>query len=105
MILCLSVVLAWNEQTLVLTLQQIGSYLGFPSFNNTFGNQFVDGEPSITAPWQSAIANGAYIGEILGLQLTGYLVGWHGNKKVMAGATILMIGFVGSPLHIHQSRS
>lgn len=73
---------------------QIGSYLGFPSFNNTFGNQVVDGAPSITAPWQSAITNGAYIGEILGLQLTGYLVGWYGNKKVMAGATVLMIGFV-----------
>jgi hypothetical protein len=34
--------------------RQIGSYLGFGSFNNTFGNQIVDGEPSITAPWQSA---------------------------------------------------
>lgn len=33
---------------------QIGSYLGFGSFNNTFGNQIVEGEPSITAPWQSA---------------------------------------------------
>ncbi|KAK3686781.1 hypothetical protein LTR37_019460 [Vermiconidia calcicola] len=72
----------------------IGSYLGFPSFNNTFGNQVVEGEPSITAPWQSAITNGAYIGEILGLQLTGYLVGWYGNKKVMGGATMLMIGFI-----------
>lgn len=77
-----------------MTVWQIGSYLGFPSFNRTFGNQIVDGEPSITAPWQSAVANGAYIGEILGLQITGYLVGWYGNKKVMAGATVLMIGFV-----------
>jgi hypothetical protein len=33
---------------------QIGSYLGFGSFNNTFGNQVVDGVPSITAPWQAA---------------------------------------------------
>lgn len=33
---------------------QIGSYLGFGSFNNTFGNQIVEGKPSITAPWQSA---------------------------------------------------
>ncbi|KAK5949970.1 hypothetical protein OHC33_008931 [Knufia fluminis] len=72
----------------------IGSYLGFPSFNNTFGNQVVDGAPSITAPWQSAITNGAYIGEILGLQATGYLVGWYGNKKVMGGATMMMIAFV-----------
>lgn len=41
-----------------------------------------------------AVSNGAYIGEILGLQLTGYLVNWYGNKKVMAGATVLMIAFV-----------
>ena len=33
---------------------QIGSYLAFPSFNNTFGNQVTDGTPSITAPWQAA---------------------------------------------------
>lgn len=59
----------------------------------------VEGEPSITAPWQSAITNGAYIGEILGLQLTGYLVGWYGNKKVMGGATMLMIGFVRRQSH------
>ncbi|KAK1078736.1 hypothetical protein LTR33_006983 [Friedmanniomyces endolithicus] len=54
----------------------------------------VDGVPSISAPWQAAVTNGAYIGEILGLQVTGYLVDWYGNKKVMTGATILMIGFI-----------
>ncbi|KAK4889602.1 hypothetical protein LTR27_011586 [Elasticomyces elasticus] len=72
----------------------IGSYLGFASFNNTFGNQIVDGEPSITASWQSAVTNGAYIGEIIGLQVTGYLVHMYGNKKVMTGATVLMIAFI-----------
>ncbi|KAK3114935.1 hypothetical protein LTR53_006263 [Teratosphaeriaceae sp. CCFEE 6253] len=72
----------------------IGSYLGFSSFNNTFGNQIVEGEPSITAPWQSAVTNGAFIGEILGLQVTGYLVASYGNKKVMTGATVMMIGFI-----------
>jgi SP family general alpha glucoside:H+ symporter-like MFS transporter len=77
---------------------QIGSYLGFPSFNAEFGNQVVDGAPSITASWQAAIANGAYVGEIIGLQLTGYLVGWYGNRKVMAGATVLMIAFVSNSL-------
>jgi MFS family permease len=42
------------------------------------------------------VTNGAYIGEIIGLQLTGYLVGWYGNKVVMTAATALMIGFVSS---------
>jgi hypothetical protein len=45
------------------------------------------------------VSNGAYIGEILGLQLTGYLVNWYGNKKVMTGATVLMIAFVSSGDH------
>ncbi len=40
------------------------------------------------------VTNGAYIGEILGLAATGYLVDWYGNKKVMTGATLLMVAFV-----------
>ena len=39
----------------LIPIIQIGSYLGFPSFNNTFGNQVAaDGTPSITAAWQAA---------------------------------------------------
>ena len=53
-----------------------------------------------------SVTNGAYIGEILGLQLTGYLVGWYGNKVVMTGATVLMIGFVSEYFDFHtDSRS
>lgn len=40
------------------------------------------------------MSNGAYIGEIIGLQLTGYAVAKYGNKKVMGGATVMMIAFV-----------
>ncbi|OQO06076.1 hypothetical protein B0A48_08664 [Cryoendolithus antarcticus] len=49
---------------------------------------------TITAPWQSAVANGAYIGEILGLAATGILCDRFGNKAVMTGATVLMIAFI-----------
>ena len=42
------------DLTRAIDADQIGSCLGFASFNNTFGNQVVDGVPSITAPWQSA---------------------------------------------------
>ena len=41
-----------------------------------------------------SVSNGAYIGEIIGLQLTGYAVAKYGNKKVMGGATVMMIAFV-----------
>lgn len=41
-----------------------------------------------------SVGNGAYIGEIIGLQLTGWFVTKYGNKKVMGAATVMMIGFV-----------
>ena len=63
--------------------RQIGSYLAFPSFNNTFGNIQTENGPGITASWQAAITNAAYIGEILGLAATGVLVDHYGNKKIM----------------------
>ena len=40
------------------------------------------------------MANGAYIGEILGLALTGIIVERYGNKATMAGATVLMVAFI-----------
>ncbi|KAK5116366.1 hypothetical protein LTR62_007913 [Meristemomyces frigidus] len=74
----------------------IGSFLASPSFVNTFGNtgSAAAGTLTITAPWQSAVANGAYIGEILGLAVTGILCDWYGNKVVMTGATVMMIAFI-----------
>ncbi|KAK6441829.1 hypothetical protein LTR95_001938 [Oleoguttula sp. CCFEE 5521] len=74
----------------------IGSFLASPSFVNTFHNtgSAADDTLTITAPWQSAVANGAYIGEILGLAATGILCDRFGNKAVMTGATVLMIAFI-----------
>lgn len=73
----------------------IGSFLAFPSFLNTFTNTTAsDGSLQITAPWQSAISNGAYIGEILGLHLTGYAVDRYGNRVTMGISTLLMIAFI-----------
>ncbi|EMC93272.1 hypothetical protein BAUCODRAFT_125144 [Baudoinia panamericana UAMH 10762] len=74
----------------------VRSYLASPSFVNTFGNtgSAADGTLAITASWQSAVANGAYIGEILGLAVTGILCDRFGNKAVMTGATVMMIAFI-----------
>ena len=71
----------------------MGSLLAYPSFINQFANtETASGERQISAPWQAALVsrnrrppsrcekanelaafqvNGAYIGEILGLWLTG----------------------------------
>jgi SP family general alpha glucoside:H+ symporter-like MFS transporter len=40
------------------------------------------------------VSNGAYIGEILGLAVTGILCDRFGNKAVMFGATVLMVAFI-----------
>lgn len=73
----------------------IGSFLAFPSFLNTFTNVTADdGSLQITAPWQSAITNGAYIGEILGLHATGWIVDRYGNRFTMGLATTMMIAFI-----------
>lgn len=73
----------------------IGSFLAFPSFLNTFSNtQTSDGTLEISAPWQSAIGNGAYIGEILGLHATGWICDLYGYRFTMTLATGLMIAFI-----------
>jgi len=72
----------------------IGSFLAFPSFLNSFSNLNDAGTLEISAPWQAALGNGAYIGEILGLQATGWICDRYGNRVTMAIATTLMIGFI-----------
>jgi len=72
----------------------IGSFLAFPSFLNSFSNLNDAGTLEISAPWQAALGNGAYIGEILGLQTTGWICDKYGNRVTMGIATTLMIGFI-----------
>lgn len=40
------------------------------------------------------VANGSYVGEILGLQLTGILQDRYGYRKTILGALVAMIGFI-----------
>ena len=66
-----------SQLTIISTTAAIlmGSLLAYPSFVNQFANTATaDGERQISAPWQAALVNGAYIGEILGLWLTGLAV-------------------------------
>jgi len=72
----------------------MGSLLAYPSFINQFANTATAaGDRQISAPWQAALVNGAYIGEILGLWLTGLAVDKYGNKKVMFGALVMLEAF------------
>jgi SP family general alpha glucoside:H+ symporter-like MFS transporter len=68
----------------------INGLLAVPQFQRDFGEQLPNGDWEITAPWQAGLANGALVGEILGLMLTGLLADRFGYKKVMIGALALV---------------
>ncbi|KAF2242559.1 maltose permease MAL61 [Trematosphaeria pertusa] len=64
----------------------IANLLAVPAFKKAFGEQLPDGSYEITAAWQSGLTNGAYVGEILGLMLNGWIAERYGFKKTMIGA-------------------
>lgn len=72
----------------------IASFFAFPPFNERFGKQLADGSHEVTAPWQSALSNGARVGEILGLTINGIIAERYGYRKTMIGTLIAMIAFI-----------
>lgn len=45
----------------------IGNFYAFDPFNRYFGKEQPDGSYQVSADWQSGIANGAQVGQIIGL--------------------------------------
>ncbi|KAF2112399.1 maltose permease MAL61 [Lophiotrema nucula] len=64
----------------------IANLLAVPAFKRAFGEQLPDGSYEVTAAWQSGLTNGAYVGEVLGLMLNGWIAERYGFKKTMIGA-------------------
>lgn len=50
-----------------------------------------DGTYQITAAWESGLSNGANVGEILGLMVTGVVAERYGYRKTIAGALIMVV--------------
>ncbi|KAL6229394.1 hypothetical protein BDW75DRAFT_249703 [Aspergillus navahoensis] len=48
----------------------------------------------LPASWQSALTNGAYIGEILGLFITGLVIEKTGYRRLMFASTLSLGGFI-----------
>jgi SP family general alpha glucoside:H+ symporter-like MFS transporter len=61
----------------------LGSFYAFPQFQKKYGALQPDGSYQLSASWQSALSNGAQIGEILGLFINGYVSEWLGYRKTM----------------------
>ncbi|KNG90481.1 putative maltose permease [Aspergillus nomiae NRRL 13137] len=70
----------------------IGQLFAQESFQKAFGVPSHDGY-QITAPWQTALGNGGYIGTIFGILLNGYITERIGMKKTLVLAYIALTGF------------
>ncbi|KAF2740384.1 maltose permease MAL61 [Polyplosphaeria fusca] len=72
----------------------IANLLAVPAFKRKFGEQLPNGDYEITAPWQSGLTNGAYVGEILGLMINGIVVERYGFRKTLIGALTAVTGLI-----------
>lgn len=63
-------------------------------FNKKYGVMGPEGKYLVPASWQSALSNGARVGEVLGLLINGYVSDRFGYRKTMIGALAAMIGVV-----------
>ncbi|TID24296.1 Delta(14)-sterol reductase [Venturia nashicola] len=73
----------------------IANLLALPAFKLAFGDvTLANGKKEISAPWQSGLTNGAYVGEVLGLMLSGIIADRIGYRKTMIGALFLVTGFI-----------
>lgn len=74
----------------------IANLMAVPAFQKRFGNPMNDGSGryELSAAWQSGLTNGAYVGEILGLMINGWVADRYGYKKTMIGALTLVSGLI-----------
>ncbi|ETS75825.1 hypothetical protein PFICI_12769 [Pestalotiopsis fici W106-1] len=80
----------------------LNSLFGFPSFKRKFGRPLPDGTYELTAAWQTGLANGVLVGQILGLFMNGFLADRFGYRKTMAGALTLVVAFIFIPFFAHN---
>ncbi|KAJ6103202.1 sugar transporter [Penicillium sp. IBT 16267x] len=71
----------------------IGSLIALEQFKTAFGVES-KGEYQITAAWQTGLTNGAYVGEIIGLMVNGWLCDRFGYRKTIMGCLFLVACFV-----------
>ena len=72
----------------------LGSFFGYPTFQEKFGQQQPDGTYQLSASWQSGLQNAVQVGEILGLWAAGSIAQRFGYKKTMFGALTMMISVI-----------
>ncbi|KAL3472743.1 general substrate transporter [Aspergillus californicus] len=87
---------AWSvllSSTLIMEgydLALLGSLYASPAFNQKYGVQTADGDWNVPASWQSALSNGARVGEVIGLIISGLVSERLGYRWTMVYALIAM---------------
>ena len=66
----------------------------FPPFQQKYGEPAGNGKWQLTPAWQAGLTNGANVGEIIGLFITGYVAEKLGYRKTMIGALTLVACFI-----------
>lgn len=91
-VLSMAIVMQGYDQSL------IGSFYAYPSFQKKYGTYYPKVGYQLSAPWQSALKDGAIIGIIFGALLNGYLSAIYGYKRAaMLGALVAMSLFIFIP--------
>ncbi|KAL2671622.1 hypothetical protein Neosp_014212 [[Neocosmospora] mangrovei] len=76
----------------------MSNFYPYPSFQERFGDEVdKNGDPIISAQWQTIISNSGQAGSILGLIVNGWVTERIGYRWTMQGAMVLMIGAIFIP--------
>lgn len=70
------------------------TFFASPEFQKKYGAVQPNGSHVISAAWRSGLTNGASVGEIIGLQLTGVVQDRYGYRKTILGALLGVTGFI-----------
>lgn len=75
----------------------LSSFYNFPTFQKKFGQSDGKGGYQLTAAWQAGLSDGANVGEIFGLFVTGLVAERIGYRYTMIGALSLVCCFIFIP--------
>ncbi|KAK2757725.1 hypothetical protein FQN54_004694 [Arachnomyces sp. PD_36] len=91
MLFSLAIVMEGYDTTL------LQSFFAFPRFVRKYGSQLPNGKYELSVAWQSGLSNGAYVGEIMGLFISGAVSETIGYRKMMVYSLLALTGFIFIP--------
>jgi SP family general alpha glucoside:H+ symporter-like MFS transporter len=72
----------------------INSFYALPQFTRAYGEPVGNEKYQISTAWQSALTNGALVGEIFGLLFNGHLTELFGYRYTLIGALVALCIFI-----------